>query len=343
MVESKLKTRASVVILTSMSSPCHTQSTVQSLGKRPQGSSRAAAQQNQPQSTALFDNNPELAAGGLRSTPFIGDSDFALLGRIGEGQFGTASRQSGCANYRLMLSATCLVVSRMRGKRSSRVQRLERIRQAGSTTPHSQQLDLFTERRLHLSASRYAPPLFVAYTSPNAIHLVVEYAPCGTLWDRIATDGALTKRLPDEEVRWWASQMVEAISWVHSQGYAHRDVKPHNCLLYMDGQLKLTDFGSAAPSVGNTVPASHCSLPVGTPDYIAPEVLAYAEANLLVQTPQPYTNLVDWWSLGATIYELITGTPPFFAQSIAATYAKILAIEYRLPKTASDLECLLLE
>ena len=166
---------------------------------------------------------------------------------------------------------------------------------------------------------------------------MIEYAPCGTLWDRIATGGQTTKCLAEEEVRWWSSQLDAAISWVHAQGYAHRDVKPQNCLLYLDGSLKLTDFGSAAPLQDITVAVTHCHLPVGTPDYIAPEILTYAEAYFLAQNAPPYTSSVDWWSLGVTVFELLAGLPPFFASSISTTYERILALDYVMPEMSPDL------
>jgi len=102
--------------------------------------------------------------------------------------------------------------------------------------------------------------------------------------------------------------------------------------------LKITDFGSAAPLDGTKVAASHCNMPVGTPDYIAPEVLAYAEAYFLAQTPPPYSLSIDWWSMGATVFELLVGTPPFFAPTISSTYSRILAMEYSLPESSADLQ-----
>ena len=190
-------------------------------------------------------------------------------------------------------------------------------------------LDLFLERDIHLKATHHAPSLASCFQSMYSLHMVVEYAPCGSLWDRVAAESSqTTSTLSISETVWWTSQMIDAIDWLHSIGYAHRDIKPQNFLLYPSKQLKLTDFGSAAPISHQVILADYCALPVGTPDYIAPEILEYAEALVADNEPQPYTASVDWWSLGVTVYELLTGKPPFYAASISSTYAKIKRIDY---------------
>jgi serine/threonine protein kinase len=95
------------------------------------------------------------------------------------------------------------------------------------------------ERHLHLLAAQcessvrpHAPALFAAFQSEQDLYLITAFAPCGTLWDRL-NSGSCNKRfskqertqplpLPEDEVRWWVSQMVAAIAWVHAAGYVHR-------------------------------------------------------------------------------------------------------------------------
>lgn len=161
--------------------------------------------------------------------------------------------------------------------------------------------------------------------------------------------GLDTGRMPETEVRWWARQMVSSIAWLHGMGYAHRDIKPHNFLLLTDGRLWLTDFGSAAPARNGVVARKHCVLPAGTPDYVAPEVLKFAE-DALVEAAQSadesmdrtirpndleelpgYSTDVDWWSLGATLYEMAVGRAPFWSPSIGGTYERIIRCDVRMP------------
>lgn len=91
-----------------------------------------------------------------------------------------------------------------------------------------QQLTLSVERHIHTLASSSSPaPAFAAsFQSPTSLHLLTSFAPCGSLWDRLCemlpVPGLDTGRMEEEEVAWWAKQMVSAITWLHGAGYCHR-------------------------------------------------------------------------------------------------------------------------
>ncbi|XP_078600368.1 citron Rho-interacting kinase-like isoform X4 [Branchiostoma floridae x Branchiostoma japonicum] len=139
--------------------------------------------------------------------------------------------------------------------------------------------------------------------------------------------------------------MVQAIHCLHLMGYVHRDVKPDNILIDRTGHIKLADFGSAARiSKHQTVEAR---MPVGTPDYIAPEVLMSMNG-----TSQDYGVGCDWWSLGVVAYELLFGDAPFSDESVVKTYSNIMnhkvslkfPSETRVSKEAQELiQCLCCE
>ncbi|ORY34761.1 kinase-like domain-containing protein [Naematelia encephala] len=128
--------------------------------------------------------------------------------------------------------------------------------------------------------------------------------------------------------------------WRPSNGFTNKDL-----CIDRSANLLLTDFGSAAPLLDDTsatdkrhavgkVPWRYCEQPVGTPDYIAPEVLQIAEEAFIASEsslyPQDdsragYDVAVDWWSLGVTLFEMAFGCSPFYSATISATYAKIIA------------------
>ncbi|CAL1715456.1 unnamed protein product [Somion occarium] len=204
------------------------------------------------------------------------------------------------------------------------------------------------EREILLRAlktrTKWAPHLLCAYQTPTHLNLVMDYAEGGTLWD-ILESSPLDGKISEADIRWWAPQVISAIDWCHSQGFVHRDIKPHNFVLTTTARILLIDFGSAAPLLpphadgSQQVAKIHCQVPCGTCDYISPEILqAHEEALValemsdLSQDKSPFDDEIsggygretDWWSLGGMLYEMAHGVAPFFANDIRQTYAKIM-------------------
>jgi|GEM_PF-2122799 len=106
-----------------------------------------------------------------------------------------------------------------------------------------------------------------------------------------------------------AAQMIETLARAthvaHERGIVHRDIKPANILLTHSGEPKITDFGLAKFVTGGTTSATNSETLVGTPAYMAPE---QARGNGHELGP-----LADIYALGATLYEMLTGLPPFLA------------------------------
>ena len=101
-----------------------------------------------------------------------------------------------------------------------------------------------------------------------------------------------------------------ALDYAKTQGLVHRDIKPANLLLQADGEVKLTDFGTALALHGE---ATHLSGLVGSPAYMSPEQIREVEL----------THLSDMFSLGIVLYELLTGHKPFQGESEFTTIFKI--------------------
>ena len=183
--------------------------------------------------------------------------------------------------------------------------------------------------------------LYFAFQDQKRLYLVMEYLPGGDIMKLLMNRGVLT----ETETKFLIAETLLAIHIVHEQGFIHRDIKPDNLLLSSTGHVRLTDFGLSTKidrysdplvrlideltdAFTDTYQSSPLSSPisegrhhrkavcsaVGTPDYIAPEVLLKRE----------YNGSVDYWSLGAIMYEMLYGFPPFQADSQRQTALKIV-------------------
>ena len=117
--------------------------------------------------------------------------------------------------------------------------------------------------------------------------------------------------------------VARAVDHLHQQGIVHRDLKPSNILLDSDGQPYVTDFGLAKVFVAGSEMTSTGTI-VGTPSYMAPEQASGRRA-----TVGPMT---DVYSLGAILYELLTGMPPFRAETPLDTLMEILSGDPEMPR-----------
>jgi len=157
------------------------------------------------------------------------------------------------------------------------------------------------------------------FESEEKLYVVMELLPGGDLYT------ALTKvrKVSERNAACAIYQAALGLKHIHSMGIAHRDVKPENMLLESKEsnnlKIKITDFGLAKYRVDTAMAMKSCC---GTPTYVAPEVL---EKN-------GYTEIADIWSLGVTIYILLSGTPPFANNSIPRLYKLIRAGEYDFPE-----------
>lgn len=148
----------------------------------------------------------------------------------------------------------------------------------------------------------------------NHVFLIVEYAAGGELFKsmfRPSTDDESDVGQPAREfrARVYFQQLVWGLHWCHMQGVAHRDIKPQNLLLSLDGVLKIADFGLAASFNPDPEVKSLRQTMCGSPLYMAPEMLS-------LRSGETYDSIAtDTWGCGAVLYAMLLGTPPFPASS----------------------------
>jgi serine/threonine protein kinase len=161
------------------------------------------------------------------------------------------------------------------------------------------------EREAQAAARLSGPYIAAVYDfgrSEGCPYIVMELVRGETLEDRLAREGPL----PPKEASRIATQVAEALEEAHRAGIVHRDVKPGNVMLTPVGDVKVMDFGIAAAAWAERVTTS--GLVLGTPSYLAPE-----QAKSEKTTPAS-----DVYALGAMLYEMVAGRPPFVAESPVA-------------------------
>ncbi|KAL3844810.1 hypothetical protein ACJIZ3_002213 [Penstemon smallii] len=156
--------------------------------------------------------------------------------------------------------------------------------------------------------------------TPTHLAIVMEYAAGGELFDRICTAG----RFSEDEARYFFQQLIFGVRYCHYMQICHRDLKLENTLLDESAapRLKICDFGYSKSSVLHSIPKST----VGTPAYIAPEVLSRKEYD---------GKLADVWSCGVTLYVMLVGAYPFEdpndPKNFRKTISRIMATQYKIP------------
>jgi serine/threonine-protein kinase len=157
----------------------------------------------------------------------------------------------------------------------------------------------------------------------------------GTTLARLVAQGPL----PPREAARYVATVSQAIHYAHQQGIVHRDLKPSNILIDLHGQIQVTDFGLAKRVEGGANLTQSGTI-MGTPSYMPPEQAAGNRGSLGPAS--------DVYSLGAILYELLTGRPPFQAATRFDTIMQVLekdVVEPRRlnPKVDPDLEIICLK
>ncbi|KAL8167007.1 hypothetical protein V2J09_008506 [Rumex salicifolius] len=187
----------------------------------------------------------------------------------------------------------------------------------------------------HLSEHKNVVRIQGTYEDSVFVHLVMEVCAGGELFDRIVKKGHYSERQAAQLMK----TIVGVVETCHSLGVMHRDLKPENFLFESNGDdanLKATDFGLSV----FYKPGQYFGDVVGSPYYVAPEVLC-----------KRYGKEVDVWSAGVILYILLSGIPPFWAETESGIFKQILRgkLDFKtdpwpsISDSAKDLICKMLE
>ncbi len=183
-----------------------------------------------------------------------------------------------------------------------------------------------TERQILESVNRhpFVVKLYYAFQDQEKLYLILEYGQGGELFTHLSTE----RMFSEETAAFYMAELVLALTHLHDNlGVVYRDLKPENCLLDAEGHLLLTDFGLSKVAVDS----EECNSILGTVEYMAPEVIL----------GKKYGKAVDWWSLGALGFDLMTGHPPFRGPNHAKIQDSIvrqkLVMPFFLSADAKDL------
>lgn len=173
-----------------------------------------------------------------------------------------------------------------------------------------------TERKvLSVVNHPFIMKLHYAFQSPDKLYLVLDYCPGGELFFHLSR----FRRFPERVARFYAAELLLALGHLHKRGIIYRDLKPENVLLDAEGHVKLGDFGLAKAGIQHACEGATSMC--GTPEYMAPEVLAQ----------QGHGFCVDYWGLGMLVYEMMTGLPPWYTTDRTRLFRRLRSAPLDIP------------
>ncbi|KAG7520894.1 serine serine/threonine-protein kinase Sgk2 [Solea senegalensis] len=225
---------------------------------------------------------------GPSANPHASPNDFDFLAVIGKGTFGKVLLAKHKADNKFYAV---------------------KVLQKKVILKKKEQKNIMAERNVLLKSLKhpFLVRLHYSFQTSEKLYFVLDYVNGGELFFHLQKERCFS----EPRARFYTAEVASAIGYLHSLNIVYRDLKPENILLDSQGHVVLTDFGLCKEGVE---PEGTTSTFCGTPEYLAPEVLR----------KEPYDRTVDWWCLGAVLYEMIYSLPPFYSRDVGEMYDGIL-------------------
>ena len=176
-----------------------------------------------------------------------------------------------------------------------------------------------TEARLLRSLSHpFLLSLHFAFQTPAHLYLVTDFCAGGDLLFQLQRRRVFTEK----EAKFYISELLSALEFLHSRGVFYRDLKPENILLDDEGHVRLADFGLCKEGVG---PGEEAFTVCGSPAYMAPEML----------TKVGKSKAADLYGIGAILYELLMGCPAHYHHNLDTMFRRIREDPLEFPRPLS--------
>ena len=147
--------------------------------------------------------------------------------------------------------------------------------------------------------------LYYSFQTLENLYMISQYCPGGDLENHLKIN-----LIEEDEAKFYIGELILSIEHLHNLNIIYRDLKPENILIGEDNHIVLADFGLAKEKIeGNAISRSFC----GSPAYLPPESLKMKGVG----------KSADLYGIGAVLYEMISGTPPFFSNEIETLFKKI--------------------
>ncbi|KAF0734256.1 AGC protein kinase, variant [Aphanomyces euteiches] len=241
----------------------------------------------------IIDTKSRVTSRSMVISTSMSVTDFDLLSVVGKGAYGKV-----------------FLAKKKAGRNAGRVYAMKVLRKDDVFKKKQVEHTKSEQRILKHVEHPFVVHLRYAFQSDYKLYLVMDYYHGGSLFVHLKK----LKSFPEQRARFYAAELVLAIAHLHSLHIMYRDLKLENILMDADGHVAITDFGlSKEDDEGSTF--------VGTPEYLAPELLSSQ------RTATSYGKSVDWWSYGVLVYEMIRGQTPFYDKNRRSMFQNILTKE----------------